>query len=145
MVDRSRSVGDPRLWRFSRTQGFVTNSNLKCSVLIVEDDRITREALTMLLANAGHPNCAAGSVAECFEKLDGQACAVLDLNLPDGLGTEVIQRMRGQRRLIRIVVVSGTSDLQLLEDAHTMGADLVMRKPLNVKRLLSWLGESTPN
>ena len=106
---------------------------------------MTREALAMLLANAGHPNCAAGSVAECFEKLDGQACAVLDLNLPDGVGTEIIQRLRSQRQLIRIVVVSGTSDMQLLEDAKELGADLVMRKPLNVKRLLSWLGESTPN
>jgi DNA-binding response OmpR family regulator len=109
------------------------------NVLVVEDDDLTREALMRLLTRLGYQPCAAGSVTECFEKLNGQPWAVLDLNLPDGLGTQIIARMRREKQAIRIAVVSGTEDLELLADAKRCGADLVLRKPLNVSLLVEWM------
>jgi CheY-like chemotaxis protein len=111
----------------------------KCSVLIVEDDPVAREALSRILELLGHPICAVASVADGIEKLDGQACALLDLNLPDGLGIHILQRIHDEKRAIRVVVVTGTSDARLIWDAHRLGAELILRKPLNVTKLLKWL------
>jgi len=111
----------------------------KCSVLIVEDDRATREAMTLILVRLGYCICAVASIAEGVEKLDGQACAVLDLNLPDGLGTHILKRIRDERRPIRVAVVSGTTDTKLFAEALQFGAELVLRKPLDVGALVAWL------
>lgn len=113
----------------------------KCSVLIVEDDPATRDALTRVLAALGHRVCAVASVAEGVEKLDGQDCAVLDMNLPDGLGLHILRRIRDERRPIRVAVVTGCTDAGLVWDAHCGGADLVLRKPLAVTTLLQWLDQ----
>ena len=60
------------------------------SVLIVEDDRVEREALTLLLKRLGYQTSPVGSVAAGLARLDGQDCAILDMDLPDGLGTHVL-------------------------------------------------------
>ena len=108
-------------------------------ILIVEDDARTRRAMAKLLAAHGYDICAAATVAEALEKLDGQAFAVLDLNLPDGLGTQVLRRIRDEKRPVRVAVATGTSDRALLDEALRSGAELVLRKPLNVSALLTWL------
>ena len=113
----------------------------KCSVLIVEDDRMTRLALTRLLAGRGHAVCPAGTVAEALAQLDGQACAILDLNLPDGDGTQILRGIRDQGRSIRCAVVTGSSDGQLIRDAQQCGAELILRKPLDLPALLAWLDQ----
>ena len=95
--------------------------------------------MTLILVRLGYCICAVASIAEGVEKLDGQACAVLDLNLPDGLGTHILKRIRDERRPIRVAVVSGTTDTKLFAEALQFGAELVLRKPLDVGALVAWL------
>jgi CheY-like chemotaxis protein len=70
------------------------------------------------------------------------------MNLPDGLGTYILRRIRDERRPIRAAVLSGTSDESLLRWAVRYGAEVVIRKPLVVEQLLDWLagpsGAPTP-
>jgi DNA-binding NarL/FixJ family response regulator len=71
--------------------------------------------------------------------LDGQTCAILDLNLPDGLGTVILERIREEERPIRVAIATGTTDLDLLSEAERHGPDLVLRKPVDLNALLEWL------
>ena len=116
-----------------------TIPNVARSVLIVEDDTLVRTALDHLLGRLGYQTVAVGSVAEGLAVLDGQACAILDLNLPDGLGTVILERIREEQRPIRVAVATGTSDLGLLSDAERHRPDLVLRKPVDLNALLEWL------
>jgi len=108
-------------------------------VLIVEDDTLVRTALAHLLGRLGYHTVAVGSVAAGLEALDGQTYAILDLKLPDGLGTIILERIREEQRPIRVAIATGTSDLGLLSDAERHRPDLVLRKPVDLNALLEWL------
>ena len=81
---------------------------------------------------------AAGTLAEANAKLDGQAIALLDLNLPDGLGTELLRRIRSGHPHIGVVILTGAVD-DLVVEALALTPDLLMRKPADVPALLEWL------
>ena len=109
------------------------------SILVVEDDRTAREALVHLLGHLGYHPMGAATVAGGLALLDGQVCAILDLNLPDGYGTTILQRIRAENRAIRVAVTTGTTDDDLLTEAMVSGPDILLRKPLDVNALMAWL------
>lgn len=109
------------------------------SILVVEDDPVTRTALVHVLELLGYEVVPVATVAESIERLDGQHCAVLDLNLPDGLGTTILRRIRTENRPIRVAVVSATTDRAMLDEARDLRAELILRKPINVNELIEWV------
>lgn len=112
-------------------------------ILVVEDDEPTRDALTQILTNLGHrPVVGAGTLAEGMALLDGHAFVILDLNLPDGVGTKLLARIRREGHPIRVAVASGTTDGALFAEAERLGPDLVLRKPINLHTLLQWLNSA---
>jgi CheY-like chemotaxis protein len=113
-------------------------------ILIVEDDAVSLRALDAILRCWGHTTDTAASVAEGMEKLDGQDCAILDLNLSDGAGTDVLRRIRDEGRAIRVAVATGTTDRELLADVHALAPDLLIIKPINLNVLLEWLDAKRP-
>ena len=110
-----------------------------CSILIVEDDPSTRHALVTILKHIGHQVTAAETVSDGLAQLDGQTFVVLDLNLPDGVGTTILQRIRAERRAMKVAVATGADEGELLAEARRLGPDLLLRKPYNVNELLKWL------
>jgi two-component system cell cycle response regulator CtrA len=111
----------------------------ECSILIVEDDRMTRIALVQLLTHLGYRTVSAGTVAEGLAQLNGQQFAILDLNLPDGHGTQILERIRINNRPMRVAIATGATDEALLSKAQGYRPDLLLRKPINVNVLLAWL------
>ena len=112
---------------------------MKGNILIVEDDPVARNALAEIIQAQGYVTSSVSTVAEAVKSLDGQDCALIDMDLPDGLGTYILRRIRDERRPIRAAVLSGTSSEPLLRWAVRYGAEVVMRKPLVVDQLLDWL------
>jgi CheY-like chemotaxis protein len=109
------------------------------SVLIVEDDPITRTALVSLLSRLGYSTVPVATVAEALEHLDGQDFAILDMNLPDGLGSAVLQRIRDEHRPMRVAMSSGNTDVAVMEDVRNLKAGIVLQKPIDVNALIVWL------
>jgi len=100
---------------------------------------MARDALVHLLSRLGYHTVAACTVAEGLARLDGHACAILDLNLPDGHGTTILQRIRAENRPMKVAVATGTSSGELLDEAKKHKPDLLLRKPIDVNVLLAWL------
>lgn len=67
-------------------------------VLIVEDNPTTRTALEKLLAMEGFHVQSAGTLRRGRELLDGQAAIILDLDLPDGNGVELLRQIRADKQ-----------------------------------------------
>jgi signal transduction histidine kinase/DNA-binding response OmpR family regulator/CHASE3 domain sensor protein len=67
-------------------------------VLIVEDDAVQREAVGKLLSSHDVETVAAGTAAECLERLRDQTfdCMVLDLSLPDASGYSLLETLSQQ-------------------------------------------------
>ena len=113
------------------------------SVLIVEDDRISRRAMTALLAASGYPAQGVGSAEEALQVLDRArvpAIAVIDLDLPGMSGLELIARMEKFHPDVFPVLVTG-ADTDRLERLLGGRQVALMRKPVEFHQLLALLDE----
>lgn len=108
------------------------------SVLIVEDDQATRNALVHILHQLGYETVPVATMAEGLERLDGRDRAILDLNLPDGLGTHILMRIRDEHRNIRVAVTTGATGEEL-GHMRQLNPELILHKPISVKALIGWL------
>ena len=100
-------------------------------VMLVEDHLSFRQSLALLLS--GEPDlevvAQAGSLAEARELLDTPLdVAVLDLNLPDGDGRDLIGELHRANEGIAVLVLSVTIRPERLEEVLKAGADAVLHK-----------------
>jgi DNA-binding response OmpR family regulator len=111
------------------------------SILVVEDDPIIRKGMVLLLRAKGHTPTSAATIAEAASSLDGATPThmFLDLNLPDGIGTVILRRIRDQGLPVRVALVTGGSDGVLLDEARAVGVDAVFIKPPDWDKLLDWV------
>jgi CheY-like chemotaxis protein len=107
-------------------------------VLVVEDDPSSRRALTLLLQLKGFQTAHAATQAEAIGQLrDNPICVLLDLMLPDGNGSAVLDHIRRHRLPIRVAVTSGAADWEsMLQEARP---DAYFRKPLDFDQIVRWL------
>ncbi|NQD94084.1 response regulator, partial [Pseudomonas sp. CrR25] len=104
-------------------------------VLCVEDHpaclRVMQEALREFAEVRG-----AGSVQRALAELAGStpALLLLDLDLPDGDGLQVLDAMRNDPRLstVPVLVISAAADERLFATARQRGAQACMAKPIDL-------------
>jgi CheY-like chemotaxis protein/signal transduction histidine kinase len=82
-------------------------------VLVVEDDARQRESIGRLLANDEVEIVGAATAAEALEKLSSMTfdCMIMDLNLPDLSGYELLEKMaaQGEASFPPVIVYTGRS------------------------------------
>lgn len=129
----------------SATPGQPGEKNLR--VLVVEDDPSSRRALTSLLKLNGFEAADASTQADAIRRLrDNPVCVLLDLMLPDGNGSAVLDHIRRHQLPIRVAVTSGAANWEsMLREARP---DAYFRKPLDFESIVRWLtshcGVETP-
>src|SRR5215204_7402216 len=107
-------------------------------LLIVEDHALFREGLALLLKwRTGLDNVQSGSIAETRRVLgaakEEPVCAVVDLDLPDGDGVELLERLRG----LPVVALVSDRSLERCVRALEAGADEVLYKGEPGERILT--------
>jgi CheY-like chemotaxis protein len=115
-------------------------SNHFASVLVVDDDSDIRDAICGVLEAEGYTTLSADNGVRALEVLtEGRRpCVVLlDLMMPVMTGWEFMKEVRSKKELddLPVVVVSAFSD----QPAH--GAKRMLKKPLDVQKLLSAVSE----
>lgn len=106
------------------------------NILILEDDRDVRILLIDAVEQDGHQATACASVKEFNHKnLDGHFdIYLLDVNLPDGSGLNLIQALRATSDS-GILIVTGSGDEIDAVLGLEMGADDYIRKPFRIREL----------
>ena len=114
-------------------------------ILIVDDSRVIREMVIACLR--GLPDLSftqAASGLEAIERLSlgSYDAMVLDLNMPDIGGFEVIEFVRGQDRLraLPILVVTTRGDETSRDKALALGASSFMTKPFAPQAIVAEMG-----
>ena len=120
----------------------VTTVNPHCDVLHIEDDATSFTSVKLLLGNTRKLK-----VVRAINGENGIALAqayaprliLLDLDLPDFHGSEVIQRLQKEPATagIPIVVISGDTTPSQIERLLVLGARNYLTKPLNPKVFLA--------
>lgn len=107
-----------------------------CPVLVVEDDESFRKPLIVALDEMHFTVTSAVTGADAIEMLSARTFQViiLDLNLPERSGYEVLEYIRANRDKIaaRIIVVSGVGP-QARQDADLAIAEEVLLKPVDFR------------
>jgi two-component system, chemotaxis family, chemotaxis protein CheY len=111
-------------------------------ILVVDDSKVMREMIIACLRPLpGAVFTHAASGLEAIEKLSLMKfdLAVLDLNMPDIGGLEVLEFVRGQDKLrgLPVIVVTTRGDEGSHTQATTAGANRFMTKPFRPQAILA--------
>jgi CheY-like chemotaxis protein len=112
-------------------------------ILIVDDEQDIRESLEEFFQDEGYEVATAANGADALKRLSQQElpCAViLDLLMPVLNGIELYAKMQSDPRLAKIPVIISTSD-----PSRAPSGVLVMKKPLNLSRLLGTVRQYSEN
>jgi DNA-binding NtrC family response regulator len=107
------------------------------NLLVVDDDRGTREACREIAQSLGFNAQAAPSVEEAYPILDSQGVDVilLDLHLPGANGMEALRAIKTHRPDTLIVVVTGYGTVESAVQAMKDGAYDYVTKPFSMEEL----------
>lgn len=116
----------------------MTKPSDKTHILIVEDDREIGQFLQSSLQANGYATQIATSLASATQHFDTfkPALLILDLNLPDGDGVTLIQKLRAYSD-IPILVLSARQLEQEKVACFNAGADDYLVKPFGIHELLA--------
>lgn len=110
-------------------------------VMIVDDDQFLHSMLRHQLANAGLDLVFAsnGTGALSIIRRRRPDLILLDFNLPDMTGVEVIRRLKLAERTaaIPVILITGETTHDVVVDSRRAGAVDIMAKPLDTVRLVA--------
>jgi two-component system, chemotaxis family, chemotaxis protein CheY len=112
--------------------------------LVVDDSRATRTMLRSMLSNLGFDVIEAGHGVEALERLDSSSAvdfALVDWNMPQMDGLELVRSIRAERRFAELPVMMVTAETDMTQMARALmaGADEYAIKPLDQESLVTKL------
>jgi CheY-like chemotaxis protein len=150
--DTARSVLEAGAWKivpkpvdFPQLMQLVGEALDRPLVLVVDDDCDLCDALWDLFQEYGFRVCLAhdGSVAAKLIEEQAFDVALIDMVLPAGSGTEVLQRIREQNPATHTILITGyrSETDERIQEALKCGADAVCYKPFDLPKLLQTVGK----
>jgi len=110
-------------------------------ILVVEDDQVMRKAIGTILNRGGYSVLNATNGREAIELLDNASYDVVitDLMMPYANGLEVVNRIRNDqnKKDVGVIIVSATSNEDMVTEAFSLGADDYLKKPVMAGELVS--------
>lgn len=106
-------------------------------ILIVEDEKDLLESICTFLTNEQYMCERATDFATALEKISlyDYACIVLDINLPDGSGLEILKELKSGGKEDGVLIISARNALDDKVYALKSGADDYLTKPFHLPEL----------
>ncbi|KXK07367.1 MAG: Fis family transcriptional regulator [Acidobacteria bacterium OLB17] len=107
------------------------------TILIVDDDASIRFALSDALRSWDHEPLAAGSIAEAESLLRDESPAVvlLDIDLPDGSGLGLLEKIKADSFDTIVIMITGNVGMPNVLSAFRAGAHDFVGKPVKLEEL----------
>jgi two-component system response regulator AtoC len=105
-------------------------------ILVLDDDDLIREVVTTRLARQGYAVSSASTIAEARRAMAGAHpdAALLDIRLPDGDGTQLLQELAEEGDVPCIMMTAHATVASAVE-ALKLGAQDYVEKPFSIERL----------
>ncbi|HUE82469.1 MAG TPA: sigma-54 dependent transcriptional regulator [Pyrinomonadaceae bacterium] len=109
----------------------------KQKILVVDDDRATRWTLCEALRSWSFMPVEAGTVAEALTQFEAElpAAVLLDIDLPDGSGLDVLRSIKQDRPEAVVIMITGNVLIDNTIAALRGGAYDFIGKPINLEEL----------
>lgn len=111
---------------------------LKTRVLIVDDEEVIRILLEQTVSGAGYHVTTASDGDEAISKIrmDRFDVALLDIQMPNSTGIDVLKYLQENSPRTRVIMLTGHPDLRYAMEAKEFGAMDFIRKPYSVEDVL---------
>jgi DNA-binding NtrC family response regulator len=114
-------------------------------VLIIEDEKVSRKALAMLLARQGYESEAVESAEEALTVLNRGSkpdIALIDVDLPGMSGAEFLEKLVERDPGVQPVFITAADEDRLAKLLHHHKIPH-LRKPIDFRRLLEFLEQAS--
>lgn len=110
----------------------------KGSILVIDDEQEIRESLEQLLAMEGYRPASASTGEEGLKRLEDGVydLVLLDINLPDRPGLEVLKAVKRDFADVGVVMITAHDSSQMAFQASKEGAESFITKPWDNDKLL---------
>ncbi|HEY3389035.1 MAG TPA: response regulator, partial [Prolixibacteraceae bacterium] len=94
-------------------------------ILIVEDEKALSDSMVEYLGEEGHHCEATYNYFDALDKIGMYQydCVVVDINLPDGNGLDLIRFIKKKSILVGIIIISALNSLENRIEGLEIGAD----------------------
>jgi len=108
-------------------------------ILIVDDDSNSRDLLALVLGKEGCDIVTTGTVEGALEKANNGPfnAGLLDIELPDGKGVELLAPLKTRHPQMELIMVTGYASTETAMQALNAGATAYITKPLNMDEVLA--------
>jgi two-component system cell cycle response regulator CtrA len=108
-------------------------------ILLIEDTPASAKSIELLLVSEGHNVAGVSTGEEGVELADvyDYDAILLDLDLPDMTGCEVLRELRLQKVKAPVIVITATNDIETKVAALQSGADDYLTKPFHKAELIA--------
>lgn len=120
-------------------------------ILVVEDDRLTRQVIVQFLKRGGYSNILEASLAEqaigilLKDRQTQVDLAIVDLMLPSASGLSIIRKLRNAkaawRKNMPVAVMTGRTDTDTYKMAARRGIQAYLLKPVSAALLVETVGK----
>lgn len=131
-----------RQWRFIRDdveRWFrTTASNVRHRVLVVDDDEELLELVRIIITKMGHEVVTAAGGREGLDVLEADrrfSLLVLDLQMPEVSGVDILKRMSEKSIDVATVIFTGFPDSDLMDQALRYSHITVLKKPCDPEEI----------
>ena len=113
-------------------------------VAVIDDDNDVGDVLGGLLETMGYQveTYRSGMDFLSNARFDRLACLVIDQNMPQMTGIEMIERLSRQGVHIPALLITGVHDAEIERQAISLGVMTVLEKPMSHQELLRFISVS---
>jgi len=118
-----------------------TNPRSKVSILIVDDNTMVLGLIKMVLEDMDFLVDTAGTAKQAMACIDERRglfdLVILDQQLPDSRGIDMMRRVKEQYPALRFMMVSGLMTEDVIQGIKDAGGESVLGKPFDVAELMT--------
>jgi two-component system, NtrC family, response regulator PilR len=116
-------------------------------VLVIDDEPDLRTLYELTLLREGYRVETAGNVQEAQEHLNQQRfdAVITDMRLPDGMGTDILARLRADQRSERCIVITAYGSAENAVESLKAGAFDYLSKPVDLKQFRTVVANALQN
>ena len=106
-------------------------------ILLLEDNKRLNKTITKRLRLEDFEVDSFFDGQKAFEAIgSGYSCYILDINVPNIDGVEILKSIRGYFPNVPVIIISSTIELDMIKDSYELGCDDYIKKPFFIDELI---------
>lgn len=105
-------------------------------ILLLEDNKKLNDTITKRLKLKGYSVVSCIDGAEALDKVtDGYSCFILDINVPNENGINILKKIRQFYDTIPVIIISASVELEVIKESYDFGCNDFLKKPFFIDEL----------